>query len=88
MKFYVTKDAISHRGVTVNKGDIIEETDRNHIGGLQSVGCQKYDEAIHGQPKAEAPKPTPEVIVEEPKPKPEPAKKEAPKKKQGRSKRQ
>ena len=85
MKLYVTRDAISHRGVTVKKGDIIEESDRNHIGGLQSVGCQRYDEVIHGQLKAEAPKPTPEVIVEGPKP--EPSKKEAPKKKQGRSKR-
>ena len=84
MKFYVTRNAISHRGVTVNKGDVIEEDDRNHIGGLQSVGCVLYNETIHGSIKADAPKTAP---VE--KPEPEPVKepepeKEAPKKKRGR----
>jgi hypothetical protein len=47
IKLFVTKDAISHRGKTVNSGDVIEESDSNHIGALQSVGCQIYDPAIH-----------------------------------------
>ena len=57
MKLYVTRDNINHRSKTVNKGDVIEEEDRNHIGALQSVGCQIYKEEIHG--KLEKPKPAP-----------------------------
>jgi len=88
MKLFVTRNNINHRSITVNRGDIIEEADRNHIGALQSVGCQVYDpdkhdaiiERIAVPPKPEQPKistPEPEAT---PEPEPEPAKK-APSKK-------
>ena len=47
MKLYVTRTGIAHRGITKNKGDVIEEGDNNHIGALQSVGCESYDELRH-----------------------------------------
>lgn len=84
VKLYVTKSGISHRGKTVNKGDVIEESDRNHIGALQSVGCQLYKEEVHGKIKSEAPKPV-EITTPpreaEPEVKPEP---QEPKKKRAR----
>lgn len=64
MKLYFTKDGISHRGVTKNKGDVIEENDRNHSGALLSVGCEVYDEIRHGSRPAKAIKPA--VVIEEP----------------------
>jgi len=77
MLLYVTRNSISHRGETVNKGGIIEENDRNHIGGLQSVGCQKYDEGIHGSRKVE-PEPAEVEKVDAVEPTPEPVKVDEP----------
>lgn len=59
MKLYVTRTGIAHRGITKNKGDVIEEGDNNHIGALQSVGCESYDELRHKpepEPKKKAAK--------------------------------
>lgn len=86
MKLYVKANNINHRGRTVNRGDIIEEEDRNHIGSLQSVGCVKYDPQIHGpeqkpEPvKAAEPEPQPET-----EPAPKPSKKKTAKKKAAKS---
>lgn len=66
MKLYVTKDNINHRSKTVNKGDVIDEADRNHIGALCSVGCVPYNPDLHKT----APEPKPAPVAElDPEPK-------------------
>jgi outer membrane biosynthesis protein TonB len=83
IRLLINSDNVNHRGTTVNKGDIIEEEDKNHIGALQSVGATIY--------KGELPekKKEPEAPAPEPEPKPEPApetpkKKTAPKRKKSK----
>ncbi len=39
MKFKITKNGTNHRGQIKMAGDVVEETDRNHIGGLQCAGA-------------------------------------------------
>lgn len=39
MKFRITKDSTIHRGKACKAGDIVEENDRNHAGGLQCAGA-------------------------------------------------
>jgi len=55
MKFKITKDGTVHRGEAKKAGDIVEEIDRNHIGGLQCAGAVIASEADMAKKKS-APK--------------------------------
>ena len=55
MKFKITKDGTMHRGESKKAGDIVEEIDRNHIGGLQCAGAVPASEADLAK-KKEVPK--------------------------------
>lgn len=58
MKFRITQEGTRHRGKPCSIGDIVEEQDKNHAGGLMCAGAVivKDGDPVPAPPKKSAPK--------------------------------